>query len=436
MRTVYLGTSEFAVAVLRRLADSPHRPVLVVTPPDRPRGRGRRLAPPPVAAAAGELGMELHQAERVSEPEPVERIRAAGPEVGVVCAFGQLIREPLLSELEMLNVHPSLIPRWRGAAPIERAIMAGDAETGVTIMRVDGGARLRARSRSPRRSPIEPSDDYGTLSARLAELGGELIVRALDLAPPGGWSSPSRTSRAATYAEKIVPGERRLDPARPAVELERTVRALNPHIGAYLELDGGRAARRPGGRGRGRVAAAGRLAAEGGALRLGCGEGVLRLEVVQPPGKRPMAAEAYLRGHPPPQGGGVTPAAATIESPWTHRSKEGGPTLQRPGCPGCGEPWLRPTQLPGRYRCVYCLRRYELVSRCPNCGAHQTIVRMSTSEDMLCQHCGGSMLQVGLMEARPTRAAAPRAGSCSRAGGSRRRSSRPTSPGSAPRSPR
>jgi len=300
LRTVYLGTSGFAVAVLRRLAASPHRPVLVVTPPDRPRGRGRRLAPPPAAAAAGELGLELHQTERVSDPDSVKRIRASGVEVGVVCAFGQLIREPLLSELEMLNVHPSLIPRWRGAAPIERAIMAGDTETGVTIMRVEAGldsgpVALAERTR------IEPADDYGTLSARLAELGGELILRALDLRAAGQLELTDQDDSLATYADKIAPTERRLDPARPAAELERTVRALNPHVGAYLELDGG-------GRLGVRAASAqdgalppGQLAADGRGLRLGCGEGVLRLDVVQPAGKRPMPADAYLRGHPPPR---------------------------------------------------------------------------------------------------------------------------------------
>ena len=184
MRTLYLGTSEFAAAVLRRLAASPHRPVLVITPPDRPRGRGRRLASPPAAAAAGELGIELHQTDRVSDPDSVERIRASRAEVAVVCAFGQLIREPLLSELEMWNVHPSLIPRWRGAAPIERAIMAGDVETGVTIMRVDAGLDSGPVA-LVERTPIEPSDDYGTLSARLAELGGELLLRALELRGTG-----------------------------------------------------------------------------------------------------------------------------------------------------------------------------------------------------------------------------------------------------------
>ena len=300
MRTVYLGTSEFAVAVLRRLAASPHPPILVVTPPDRPRGRGRKLAPAPAAAAARELGIELHQTSRVSDQASVERIRASDAEVGVVCAFGQLIREPLLSELEMLNVHPSLIPRWRGAAPIERAIMAGDPETGVTIMRVEAGLDSGPVALAERR-PIEPADDYGTLSARLAELGGELILRALDLRAAGQLELTDQDDSLATYADKIAPAERRLDPGRPAVELERTVRALDPHVGAYLELVGGgplgvRAASAQDG-----ALPPGQLAAEGRTLRLGCGEGVLQLDVVQPAGKRPMPADDYLRGHPPPR---------------------------------------------------------------------------------------------------------------------------------------
>ena len=139
MRTAYLGTSEFAATVLRRLADSAHRPVLVVTPPDSRRGRGRRLAPPPAAETAREVGLDLHQTPDVNSSESVEAIRATRPEAIAVCAFGQLIGEQLLSEFLMLNVHPSLIPRWRGAAPIERALMAGDEVTGVTIMRVTAG---------------------------------------------------------------------------------------------------------------------------------------------------------------------------------------------------------------------------------------------------------------------------------------------------------
>ena len=297
MRIAYLGTSPFAVAVLRRLAGSPHRPVLVVTPPDRPRGRGRRVAPPPVAEAASELGLELHQTESVNLDTTAEAVRGAGAELGVVCAFGQLIKDPLLSELEMLNVHPSLVPRWRGAAPIERAIMAGDARTGVSILRVTAGLDSGPIALQEALD-IGERDDYGALSARLAELAGEVVLRALDRRQTGELEFTEQDDSEATYAEKIAPDERRLDPARPAIELERTVRALSPHIGTYLALDGGerlgvRAARAEPAGGVER----GRLAAVDNSLVLGCAEGVLRLEVVQPAGKRPMNADAYLRGH-------------------------------------------------------------------------------------------------------------------------------------------
>ena len=136
MRTVYLGTSGFAASVLERLAHTEHRPALVVTRPDRPAGRGRKLTAPPVADTARGLGIDLDQPADVNAAEARARIARAEPDVVVVCAFGALLKEPLLSELELLNVHPSLLPRWRGAAPIERAIMAGDERTGVSIMRV------------------------------------------------------------------------------------------------------------------------------------------------------------------------------------------------------------------------------------------------------------------------------------------------------------
>ena len=136
MRTVYLGSSVFAVTVLAALAESPHRPVLAVSPPDRPKGRGRKVGPPPVARAARDLGIELYQTADVNDEESLERIAAARPEAVCVCEFGQLIKEPLLSSYLILNVHPSLLPRWRGAAPIERTIMAGDETTGVTIFAI------------------------------------------------------------------------------------------------------------------------------------------------------------------------------------------------------------------------------------------------------------------------------------------------------------
>jgi methionyl-tRNA formyltransferase len=299
VRTAYLGTSEFAATVLRRLADSPHRPALVVTPPDSRRGRGRRLAPPPAAETARELGLELHQAPDVNSDESLAAIREARPEAIVVCAFGQLIKEPLLSEFLMLNVHPSLIPRWRGAAPIERALMSGDRMTGVTIMRVTAGLDSGPIALAEEVA-IEDGDDYATLSAKLAEVSGELVVRALDDLASGRMDFTEQDDAEATYAEKIAAEERHLDPSRSAPELERIVQGLTPHIGAYLELEG---------KGRLGVRAAhavpdgpeqGAIQARGGELLLGSSDGALRLDVVQPPGKKPMSAADFLRGHIPP----------------------------------------------------------------------------------------------------------------------------------------
>ncbi|MFL5900544.1 MAG: methionyl-tRNA formyltransferase [Solirubrobacterales bacterium] len=300
MRTVYLGTSEFAAAVLRRLAESAHRPLLVVTPPDRPKGRGRRTQSPPAAEAAGELGLDLLQVGDVNDEAALERIRAAAPEALAVCAFGQLIREPLLSAWPLLNVHPSLLPRWRGAAPIERSIMAGDERTGVCVMRVAAGLDSGPVALGEEMG-VGPEDDFESLSSRLATLGGELLVRAFELLAAGALEFVEQDDDAATYAAKVAPEERRLDPARPAGELARVVRALTPHIGAYLETGGGE---RLGVR-RARPVdvgvKTGEIRAEWGALLLGCGQGALRLEVVQPGGGKPMAADAYLRGHSLPK---------------------------------------------------------------------------------------------------------------------------------------
>ncbi|MFL5872924.1 MAG: methionyl-tRNA formyltransferase [Solirubrobacterales bacterium] len=299
MKTAYLGTSDFAATVLRRLAASPHRPGLVVTPPDRRQGRGRKVSPPPAALAAAELGLDLLQAENVNDDAALARIRAAQPEAVVVCAFGQLIREPLLSEYPMLNVHPSLLPRWRGAAPIERAIMARDQVTGVCVMQLTEGLDSGPVALCEE-TPLDPGEDFGALSARLADLGGDLLVRALDLQAEGALEFTEQDEDGVTYAEKIEPAERRLDPERPAAELAAQVRALTPHVGAYLELsDGARLGVRQAVPVEGELDS-GRLAECDGALLLGTGEGALRLESVQPAGGKPMPADAYLRGHPLP----------------------------------------------------------------------------------------------------------------------------------------
>jgi methionyl-tRNA formyltransferase len=292
VRTVYLGTSEFAAAGLRRLAESSHRPSLVVTRPDRPRGRGRKLSPPPVADAARELGIPLDQPESVNGESALETIAAARPEAVCVCAFGALITEPLLSRWEMLNVHPSLLPRWRGAAPIERAIMTGDEATGVSIMRVGEGFDDGPVC-SQETEPIGPRDTYGTLAERLEELGAELLVRTLDERP----ACVAQDEALVTYAHKISSADRDLMPARTAVELERVVRALTPHIGAYVSLGDGTslgvidARTLPDG-----GPPEGEVSFDGSVPVLGCASGALELLTVQPPGRRPMSGEDYLRG--------------------------------------------------------------------------------------------------------------------------------------------
>jgi methionyl-tRNA formyltransferase len=292
MRTVYLGTSPFAVAVLERLAASDHRPVLVVTRPDRPRGRGRKLAAPPVADSARALGIDVIQPDSVNSDEARAAIAEAAPEAVAICAFGAYLREPLLSEHPMWNVHPSLLPRWRGAAPIERALMAGDAETGVTIMRptaeMDAGP---ISMQAP--EPIDPDDDYGSLSARLQVLGGDLLVRSFDELPP----FVEQPAEGVTIADKIGPGDRRLDPALGALALERRVRALTPHIGAYIEADERLGVRRAARASADDAVPAGELAERDGRLLYGSADGALELLEVVPAGSRPMDAAAYLRGH-------------------------------------------------------------------------------------------------------------------------------------------
>ncbi|MBJ7332013.1 MAG: methionyl-tRNA formyltransferase [Solirubrobacteraceae bacterium] len=293
MPTVYLGTSEFAAAVLDRLAGSAaHRPSLVVTRPDRPKGRGRKLQSPPVADTARALGIALAQPDDVNAPDAVAQIAAEAPTAVIVCAFGALLKEPLLSDFELVNVHPSLLPRWRGAAPVERAMMAGDERTGVAIMRVTAGLDS-GPVYAVAEEPIAPDDTYGTLAPRLEELAGDLLLDVLDRGP----EPVEQTEDGVTYAEKITAEDRTIDPYADPLAAERTVRALSPHIGARLPLPSGdmlgvlRARAdgdAPGGEG---------LRARDGRLFAGG----LELLEIQPPGKRPMDAASYVRGHDIPE---------------------------------------------------------------------------------------------------------------------------------------
>ena len=291
MRTAFLGTSEFAAGILRRLAASPHRPALVVTPPRPPGRRGRRLTAPPVAVTARELGLEVDQPESVNGEAARARIAGVEPDALVLCAFGALVRDPLLSDYEILNVHPSLLPRWRGAAPIERAIMAGDAETGVSIMRLgpgldDGPVALQASV------AIESGDDYATLSARLVDVGADLLLRALDERPP---CSTSRTRPAPPTRRgsrpPTAPSTRRRRPSSRSASCGPCTRGarLQQPDGSFLGVR------------RARVGDDGRLEP---------------LEV-QPPGGRPMSYADFRRGHrrDGPRGGQAAAAAARRGGP-------------------------------------------------------------------------------------------------------------------------
>jgi methionyl-tRNA formyltransferase len=220
------ATAPLGADVLERLARK-HDVAYLLTRPDRPQGRGRRIAPPPAKEAAERLGIEVRQPERLEaefEPE-VDTV--------VVAAYGVLIPEPVLERALWLNVHPSLLPRWRGAAPIERALMAGDEETGVTIIKL-----VRELDAGPIAAqgvlPLGLEDDFGTVSARAGELAAELLEEAL----PQPQQLRPQPSEGVTYAEKIRPEDRELDLNRPPGELLDQIRALSPHIGARAELDG------------------------------------------------------------------------------------------------------------------------------------------------------------------------------------------------------
>ena len=287
MRTVYIGTSRFALEVLEA---SGLEPALVITRPPAPRGRGRHVEPSPVASAARAAGLAVREPERLEEV--TAEIDALAPDLLCLCAYGALVREPLLSRHEILGVHPSLLPRWRGAAPIERAIMAGDARTGISILRLvaelDAGPVCASVALD-----THPDEDYGSLAARLAHAGGALLASAV----AGPREYLAQAHGGVTYAEKITAADRVLDPGRPAVELERVVRALHPHIGARLASGLGvleaRAAAGPQ-----PAPLPGTLASgEDGRLYLGAGSGVLELVRVRPPGGREMDGAAYARGH-------------------------------------------------------------------------------------------------------------------------------------------
>ncbi|HHV54015.1 MAG TPA: methionyl-tRNA formyltransferase [Firmicutes bacterium] len=304
MRLVFMGTPRFAVPSLKRLVDSGHQVGLVVTQPDRPAGRGRHPTPPPVKEAARVLGLSVLQPEKLSQPEVKEAVRSLGPEAICVVAFGQKIPKWLLAlpRFGCINVHPSLLPRWRGAAPITAALLAGDRETGVSTMLLDEGWDT-GPVLLQRPTPIGPEENAGELEARLAEMGADLLVETLAELAAGRLRPKPQPEEGACYAPRFTGTDGLLSFDRPAEELVRRVRAFTPEPGAYTFHKGTRlrvwrarlaspAAVEPA------AALPGEVVATEPGLIVQASPGRLVLEILQPAGKRPMTAAEYLRGHP------------------------------------------------------------------------------------------------------------------------------------------
>jgi methionyl-tRNA formyltransferase len=240
MRIVFMGSPDFALPTLRRLLESDHEVVAVYTQPDRPVGRGRKLAPPPVKELALEHGLDVRQPESISAPDSVEELRRLEPDVGVLAAYGQILKQPVLDapRLGILNVHASLLPRWRGAAPVVAAILAGDDVTGATIMRVepelDAGPILDSVE-----VPVAIEDNAGKLTRRIADAGARLLVDVLPRWEAGEITPREQDDSVATYAPRVKRRDALIDWEREdAVTIWRKVRAYNPWPMAYTYYDG------------------------------------------------------------------------------------------------------------------------------------------------------------------------------------------------------
>lgn len=303
MNVVFFGTPDFAAPALGRLIESPHRVAAVVTRPDRPRGRGRRLAPPPVKEIAEANGTPVLQPERPRGDAFLAELRALKPDVAVVAAYGSLLPDPVLAvpRLGVMNVHPSLLPKYRGAAPVQRAVIAGETTTGVTIMRLvremDAGPMLARRTRR-----IAPDETAADVEADLARLGADLLLEVVRDLETGAAAERPQDHGAATFAPRLSREDGDVDWRAPAAAVHNLVRGLHPWPHARGVLDGARyvihrtaiAAH-----GRPRPPAPGTIVeAAGDRLLVATGDGgAVAILEIQPEGRRRLAARAFLAGH-------------------------------------------------------------------------------------------------------------------------------------------
>jgi methionyl-tRNA formyltransferase len=297
LRLAFMGTPDFAVAALRALWAAGHDIAAVYSQPPRAAGRGQQPRPSPVAAFAGERGLAARTPTSLKDAQEQAAFAALNLDAAVVVAYGLLLPRPILQapRLGCLNIHASLLPRWRGAAPIQRALMAGDAETGITIMQMDEGLDTGPMLLQER-VPIAPDETGGSLHDKLAALGARLILAAFDGLAAASLTPRPQPAEGATYAAKLTRADERLDWRRPAIDLERQVRALAPRPGAWFAAGDERI----------KVLAAeiveGRANAEPGLLlddrlTVACGTGALRLTRLQRAGKAALPAEEFLRGY-------------------------------------------------------------------------------------------------------------------------------------------
>jgi methionyl-tRNA formyltransferase len=298
MRIIFMGTPDFAVPALGALLHAGHEIVAVYTQPPRAADRGLNVKKSPVQLFAEGKGLSVATPGSLKLADEQARFRSIAADAAVVVAYGLILPKPILEapRFGSFNIHASLLPRWRGAAPIQRAIMAGDIETGVAIMRMDEGLDTGAVCLAEK-TPIAPDETAGELHDRLAGLGADLIVRALSDLEKNALDCRPQAEAGVTYAAKIGPGDTHIDWSKPAGEVQSLIRGLSPHPGAWFEMEIGGKSERV------RALRAGLASGAGvpgtlldGSLTVACGEGAIRLTQVQRAGKRPMSAEDFLRG--------------------------------------------------------------------------------------------------------------------------------------------